>query len=105
MSGTKAGGLKAEATNKELYGANYYITIGKMGGEKSRGGGFAYNRELAKTAGAKGGTISRRPHKEKTHCLRGHEYTEDNTYRTPSSGFRSCKMCRAIKYQEKKHAA
>lgn len=30
----------------------------------------------------------------KTHCLRGHEYTEINTYISPKTGGRSCKRCR-----------
>jgi hypothetical protein len=30
----------------------------------------------------------------KTHCKRGHEYTDDNTYRNPKTGARSCKQCR-----------
>jgi general stress protein YciG len=34
-----------------------------MGGKKGTTGGFAANRELARTAGAKGGRISRRTKK------------------------------------------
>ena len=30
----------------------------------------------------------------KTHCPRGHEYTAENTYITPSTGHRSCRICR-----------
>ncbi len=30
----------------------------------------------------------------KTICIRGHEYTEENTYRNPKTGQRSCKICR-----------
>jgi len=29
-----------------------------------------------------------------THCLRGHEYTLENTYRSPSTGHRSCRQCK-----------
>lgn len=31
----------------------------------------------------------------KTHCVNGHEYTEETTYWNPKSGNRSCKICRA----------
>ncbi len=58
MAGTKKGGLKAAQTNKRLYGANFYEKIGKVGGQISRGGGFAKNPELARIAGQKGGRAS-----------------------------------------------
>lgn len=60
MAGTKAGGLKAAATNKALYGDDWYSKIGREGGKKGRTGGFYANRELARIAGSKGGKISRR---------------------------------------------
>lgn len=60
MAGTKAGGLKAAATNKALYGDDWYSKIGREGGKKGRTGGFFVNRELARIAGQKGGRISRR---------------------------------------------
>lgn len=60
MAGTRPGGMKAAATNKMRYGAQFYETIGRMGGRKSRGGGFAKNPELARVAGQKGGKASRR---------------------------------------------
>ena len=60
MSGTRAGGLKAAATNKSRYKADFYQKIGAMGGAKSRGGGFADNPKLAREAGRKGGKASRR---------------------------------------------
>ena len=60
MAGTAKGGIKAAATNKLRYGANFYELIGKKGGKVSRGGGFAKNPELARIAGAKGGRASRR---------------------------------------------
>ena len=61
MAGTKMGGIKAAATNKMRYGTAFYETIGRKGGEISRGGGFAANPELARIAGQRGGKASRRP--------------------------------------------
>jgi uncharacterized protein len=63
MAGTKNGGKSAAATNKAKYGADFYARIGAMGGKKGHTGGFAANRELARSAGAKGGRISRRSKK------------------------------------------
>ena len=63
MSGTKAGGKAAAATNKAKYGADFYAKIGAQGGKKGTTGGFYANRELARLAGAKGGRISRRTKK------------------------------------------
>ena len=60
MSGTKKGGLKAAQTNKERYGKDYYKKMGSVGGKIGTTGGFYANRELAKTAGSKGGKTSRR---------------------------------------------
>ena len=60
MAGTKVGGKAAAATNKSKYGADFYAKIGAKGGQKGHTGGFFANRELARSAGAKGGRISRR---------------------------------------------
>lgn len=60
MAGTKAGGLKAAATNKSKYGLGFYARIGAKGGRNGHTGGFASNPELARLAGAKGGRKSRR---------------------------------------------
>lgn len=60
MSGTKVGGQRAARTNKERHGSDFYKRIGSMGGKNGHTGGFASNHELAKTAGAKGGAISKR---------------------------------------------
>lgn len=60
MAGTKAGGIKAAATNKARHGKDFYASIGAKGGKNGHTGGFAANRELARVAGAKGGRISRR---------------------------------------------
>lgn len=60
MPGTKIGGIKAAETNKRKHGPDFYVRIGALGGQKSRGGGFANNPELAREAGRKGGLKSRK---------------------------------------------
>ena len=60
MAGTKAGGLKAAATNIERHGKDFNKEMGRKGGKDDKTGGFAANPELAKIAGRKGGLISRR---------------------------------------------
>lgn len=71
MAGTKAGAAKAAATNKARHGEDFYQRIAKLSnagweknGRKPRG--FAANRELARTAGARGGKISRRSKEKKS---------------------------------------
>ena len=60
MSGTKAGGIKAAAKNKELYGEDFYKQIGKKGGKNGHDGGFASVKGLAEYAGRIGGRHSTR---------------------------------------------
>lgn len=63
MAGTPNGGRMAANKNKERHGADFYARIGRIGGQKSKGGGFAAGDEGRKRAsyyGAIGGTISRR---------------------------------------------
>lgn len=62
MAGTKVGGQRAAATNKAVYGEDFYKRIGSMGGKKPYAGlrGFAADRERARMAGQKGGRMSRR---------------------------------------------
>lgn len=60
MSGNREGGKQAAETNKELYGEDFYRKIGSVGGKKGTTGGFYVNRELASTAGRKGGLKRRR---------------------------------------------
>jgi general stress protein YciG len=60
MAGTRDGGKAAASTNKKRYGSDFYRRIGAKGGALGRTGGFYANRELARKAGAKGGTKSRR---------------------------------------------
>lgn len=59
MAGTREGGLKAAARNKEL-NKDFYVLIGRKGGKISRGGGFTGNPELARINGIKGGQVSRK---------------------------------------------
>lgn len=61
MAGTKEGGKKAAARNRELHGADFYARIGAKGGRNGQTGGFAADPELARIAGVKGGRKSRRP--------------------------------------------
>ena len=60
MAGTVAGGKSAARTNKEKYGEDFYQKIGAKGGRNGRTGGFFANRELARIAGAKGGSAGAR---------------------------------------------
>lgn len=60
MGGTKAGGKKAADTNRKVYGKDFYIRIGSIGGKSGRTGGFYANRELASKVGRIGGLKSRR---------------------------------------------
>jgi len=59
MAGTMAGGKKAAKKNIEK-DPQFYAKIGAKGGKLGHTGGFAANRELARTAGAIGGRRSRR---------------------------------------------
>lgn len=60
MSGSKIGGKKASRTNRERYGEDFYKKIGSIGGRNGHTGGFSYNPALARVAGSKGGSKSRR---------------------------------------------
>ena len=60
MVGTKIGGKKAALTTIAKYGFDFYKKIGSKGGKNGHTGGFYANRELAREAGRKGGSISRR---------------------------------------------
>ena len=70
MVGTKAGGAKCRNTIYKKFGKDFYKGIGKLGGmsETSKPKGFASNPTLARLAGAKGGSISKRG-KAKTNVL------------------------------------
>lgn len=74
MSGTKAGGMKAAATNKAKYGEGFYARIGKMGGQNGHTGGFAaMDPERVRECGRKGGSISRRGPAKNNLFRRGNE--------------------------------
>ncbi len=69
MAGNTQGGYKAADTIRMRHGRDFYVNIGKMGGRKSRKGGFASAKvgkdgltgaQRAKIAGARGGARSRR---------------------------------------------
>lgn len=76
MAGTIEGGKHAAATNKRIYGADFYARIGAKGGSASNTGGFAsklkcdgscdldhilgLDHRKAQCAGYKGGVKSRR---------------------------------------------
>ncbi len=77
MAGTKNGGLKAAATNKLKYGKEFYARIGQKGGKNGHTGGFAANPALARIAGKKGGTISRRGPSKKTLARLAAEAAQD----------------------------
>jgi general stress protein YciG len=59
MAGTKEGGKAAAATNK-ANDPDFYRKIGAEGGKKGTTGGFYARRDIARSAGALGGKISKR---------------------------------------------
>ena len=78
MSGTKIGGSKAAITNKQKHGDDFYARIGRKGGKKGHTGGFAANPELAREAGAKGGSISKRgPAKKRGNRVHDLNFTDE----------------------------
>lgn len=73
MGGTRAGGLKAAAKNKDN-NPNFYADIGRLGGSKSNNGGFASDKpgrdgltgpQRASKYGYIGGVASRRKAKQR----------------------------------------
>lgn len=69
MAGNKSGGEKLRQTMIEKHGSEeawreWMRANAAKGGRNGNTGGFAANRELARIAGAKGGSISRRGKKK-----------------------------------------
>jgi len=60
MAGTIEGGRKASTTNRKLWGEDFYVRIGAMGGKAGRGHQFAHGKVSPVEAGRKGGSASRR---------------------------------------------
>ena len=69
MAGTREGGKKAAATNKQKHGDDFYARIGSVGGRNGHTGGFGSDtvgkdgltgQERAAIAGRKGGQKSKR---------------------------------------------
>lgn len=65
MSGTKIGGKKCAKANIERHGKDYYKRIGSKGGKAktTKPKGFAANPALAKLAGHRAGSVSKRGYK------------------------------------------
>jgi general stress protein YciG len=67
MAGTIEGGKKAEQSNKERHGQDFYKKIGTMGGSVKTRKGFALmSLEKRSEAGRAGGQKSRRGKKDVT---------------------------------------
>jgi len=78
MSGTKAGGAKAAAKNLSN-DPDFYKKIGRIGGSNGHEGGFKSDNQRAISAGAKGGTISRRGLKFISQTETEMHYTDNKT--------------------------
>lgn len=85
MAGTVDGGKQAATTNKELYGQDWYQKIGALGGSVARRETrhFYLHPEVARVAGHKGGTISRRG-KANTFTTDGTKWFPPPKYMKPS---------------------
>lgn len=67
MAGNKDGAKRAVETNKQKYGKDYYSKIGSRSWsnpDRSRETGFALNRDLAREAGKKGGSKTKKEYKD-----------------------------------------
>lgn len=82
------------------------FTIGKTKGERLCNACRAKNRQLKsmREKAARAANPST-PKPWRTHCSKGHEYTEENTYWVPSTGNRACRECRkGFKSNQHKYA-
>ena len=85
MAGTKEGGRKAAATNKARHGNNFYVELGRKGGQNGHTGGFFANPELAKEAGRKAPAARPRLHhhsRTQARMRREDEPSAPNEYRS-----------------------
>lgn len=60
---------------------------------------------VAKTSGNNSRSSSLVRGRTKTHCKRGHEYTEDSVYWPKNGAPRQCKQCKNLRGREYWHAA
>lgn len=49
------------------------------------------------------GNKGRHHAQNQTHCSRGHEFTLDNTWTSPTSGKRKCRTCQQMRYRKRYH--
>lgn len=97
MSGTKSGGFKTRETNYKTHGRDFYREIGRKGGQNGHTGGFASNPELAKTAGAKGGRISKRGKSKKMKItLTEEQVNQLKHYKETKSITTACNLVQSI---------
>lgn len=66
MAQTPEGRKKAVKTIYAKFGKDYFIRVGALGGQASRGYAFAHGRVNPSQAGAKGGKLSKRGVNKKT---------------------------------------
>jgi hypothetical protein len=60
----------------------------------------ARTNEWARRTGRVTGEGTGARQRERTHCTQGHEYTPENTYISPKTGVRDCKICRKNRNRE-----
>lgn len=60
----------------------------------------AYTHEWSRRTGRVTGEGTGARQRERTHCTEGHEYTPENTYIAPKTGYRDCLKCRRKRSRE-----